>query len=356
MINRNYYVLAVGVAALMLGGCSGKSGHAVSETVHNVFTVNPSPAAGSGVTSLPATVEEARTISVGFKTAGQIERILVKEGQQVAAGQLIAVLDSADYALGVSQLREKVAQMTAENERRTKLHATGNMSDNEYEKAFSGLRQVRIQLRLEEKKLGYCRLTAPASGVVTKVNFENSEMVNTGTPVVELMDNSSLEAIVDLPVRMFADRGSFSEFTGTSPLLPGKVIPLQMLSLTLRADNSQLYRLRLGVPAGEGVTPGMNITVNIYSSRADSGAVSVPLGAVFEREGAEYVWLVNPADSVVSARRVTVSGTGEGGSVTVTSGLTVADAIVRAGVHHLVEGEKVNVLPSESVTNPGNAL
>lgn len=349
--------LSVAVASLsLLAGCSGSDNSDAKATVHNVFTVNPEPIGSQGSTTLPAVVEEGRTIAVAFKTAGQIQHIYVKEGAVVREGQLLAVLDTVDYALGVSTLREKYSQLLSESERQARLHKSGNMSDNDFEKVMSGLRQLGLQLRIEENKLDYCRLKSPASGIVTKVNFENSEMVNSGTPVIELMDNSSLEAIVDLPVRHYVNRDNFYEFYGESPHAPGRWFALRMLSLTPRADNSQLYRLRLAVPSSTGVTPGMNINVRITSIDDAASGVRVPLSSVFERDGKRYVWVVNPADSVITATEVATAGTGENGIVEITSGITQADIVVRAGVHLLVDGEKVAILPEESETNPGNIL
>ncbi len=357
---RRFRLSVCGSLALMLWGCSDagkdKTQPTAASPVHNVFVTMPVQIDGGGTLSLPATIEEARTISVGFKTAGQIERIYVKEGDRVTAGQPVAMLDTTDYALGIGALREKFNQLKIENERRSRLHASGNMSDNDYENAISGMRQLELQLKLEENKLGYCRLAAPASGIVTKVNFEASEMVDAGTPVIELMDNSRLEAIVDLPVRQYIDRDKFIAFTGESAMNPGHEFELHMLSLTPRADNSQLYRLRLGVPADAGVTPGMTVTVKIKSDGSASGPVKVPLSAVFESEGSRYVWQLNPSDSTVTARRVATQGCGEGGMVEILSGISAADVIVRAGVHHLTEGEKVNVIAENSESNPGNVL
>lgn len=344
------------IAVLFLTACSSKTDNRNDSVIHNVFVTTPINDGGESVVTLPATVEEGRTISVGFKTAGQIEKIFVKEGSHVAKGQLIAELDSKDYNLGVSMLREKYASLKAETERQTKLHASGNMSDNDYEKAVSGLNQLQIQLQLEENKLGYCRLYSPSAGIVTKVNFENSEMVDAGTPVIELMDNSSLEAIVDLPLRIYSHREYFTSFTAQSSLTPGKEIDLSLLSITPRADNTQLYRMRLGIPSGSGLTPGMNVTIKIYSMDNANHNVEVPLSSVFEKNGNKYVWVVNPTDSVIRAQEITITGTGANGLVTVTDGLTGHDVIVRAGVRHLTDGEKVHIISESSHSNPGNIL
>lgn len=129
-----------------------------------------------------------------------------------------------------------------------------------------------------------------------------------------------------------------------------------MLSLTPRADNTQLYRLRLGVPDNSGFTPGMNIKVRILSQANNESGVNIPLSSVFENDGHRYVWVVNPSDSIIKATEIATAGTGENGIVNVVSGITPEDLIIRTGVRHLVNGEKVNILKTESDTNPGNLL
>jgi len=353
---HRFKLLLFSAAVMAMTACSGNKQDS-TVPAHNVFTVTPQPLGADSRISLPAVVEEARSISIGFKTAGQIHKIYVKEGQHIAAGQTIAELDTVDYALGIAALREKYDQLKIENERRSRLHATGNMSDNDYENALSGMRQLALQLQLEENKLAYCKLSAPASGVITKVNFEVSEMVDAGTPVVELMDNSSLEVVVDLPSRLFVQRENFSSFTATSALESGREFNLELLSVTPRADNTQLFRMRLKADSNASslLTPGMNLSVKIAGNDAGERRVTLPLSAIFSRKDKTFVWIVNPADSVISAREVLLTRTDSNGTVEIADGVTPSDVVVRAGVNHLSDGEKV-VIISESETNPGNVI
>lgn len=348
-------------AAVAVGAvsCSGGADKEKDTVVHNVFLVEPQSADGASVREFAGRVEEAKSVSAAFKTAGELEKIYVKEGDRVRRGQLLAVLDSADYVLGVNQLRIQTAQIAAETARHAKLHASGGMSDNDFEKATAGAKQLGYQLALNEKKIEYCRLTAPTDGVVTSVNFERGEMVDAGTPVIDLMDNTHLEVVVDLPVSEYLRRGEFTGFTGRSPQLPGRSFPLQMLSLTPRADNNQLYQLKLSLGGGSGValTPGMNVTVAIATGGDGKGGVTVPASAVFDNGGKPSVYVYNPADSTITATPVTVGGTGNAnGTINITSGLNASQSIVRAGVHHLINGEKVKVISPASSTNPGNLL
>lgn len=353
------------VAIYMFGSCSKPNSDNADSTqpIHNVFIYSPVNASSSSG-NYAATVEEARNISIGFKTAGQITRLLVKEGDKVHAGQLLATLDTVDYALGVRQLRVQYAHQKEEFARKSQMHAAGNLSDNEYERTEAALHQLGLQLALNENKLAYCRLTAPASGVVTKRNFEVSEMVDAGTPVFELMDNNHLEVVVDLPVSAYMRRGSFTSFTGHSAQNPDRSYTLNMISLTPRADNQQLYRMKLAV-AGDatGLTPGMNMTVEIDGAsgvddvKATDNKVQVPESAVFNRDGESGVWAYNPGDSTISFVPVTLcSLPSSNGMMTISTSQPLTSPVVRAGVHHLTDGEKVKVIEEESSTNPGNIL
>lgn len=372
-------LILFGTLAATLASCSSNSESEVKKLAHNVMLMQPEVAGSAQTRTYSATVQEARSISVGFKTAGQIKRLLVKEGDYVHQGQLLAVLDTVDYALGLKQLRVQHSQQKNELERRRQLHAAHNLSDNDFERFEAGYDQLSAQLALQTNKLSYCRLKAPASGYITKLNFEVSEMVDAGTPVFELMDNSHLEVLVDLPVVEYMNRGEFQSFVGHTPLRPDEAIPLKMVSLTPRADNNQLYQLKLVVDAGAKaqLTAGMNMSVDISmrnaanraaatdksaTDNADNkvavaGCASIPAAAVFENKGKSCVWKFNPADSTVTVTPVTVFGVPDAsGMVFVSEGITPGMQIVRAGVNHLTNGEKVHVIDQASETNVGNLL
>lgn len=346
------------LAALLSSCGSQEKESSETQTVHNVFLINPVLADAAATRDFAGQVEEARTVGAAFKTGGTIEHIYAKEGDRVRKGQLLAVLDSIDYVLGTEQLRIQTARFKDEFARTTKLYATGGVSDNDYEKAKSGLRQLEYQLALNENKIKYCRLLSPADGVITAVNYETGEMTDAGRPLFDIMDNRHLEIVVDLPASEYMRSNEFTAFTGHSPLLPGKTFPLQMLSLTPRADNNQLFRLRLSPASDSDITlaPGMNITVAITAAGSGSDAVTVPVNSVFDHDGQTAVYTFNQSDSTISLTPVTISGTGADGNITVISGLSPSQPIVRAGVHHLVPGEKVNVIDQTSASNVGNLL
>ena len=173
----NKTVLSFVLFLVLFCGCKGGTGE---RFVRSVTLVRPVRMGGEYLKSFAGIVQEAKEISLGFKTAGQIERICVKEGDFVRQGQLVAVLDDADYKLGVEALQIQYDQLEDEVARIKQLYEKKSVSVNDYEKAVAGLRQLAVQLQISRNKLDYTRLCAPRDGYVQAINFDEAEMVDAG--------------------------------------------------------------------------------------------------------------------------------------------------------------------------------
>ena len=109
---------AVLVAALLCS-CSGRT--ASEPFVQSVSLTTPVALGGETTRTYSGMVKAAHEVSLGFKTAGQIARIHVSEGDYVQQGQLLAELDDADYRLAVEALQIQYDQLKDEVERMKQL-------------------------------------------------------------------------------------------------------------------------------------------------------------------------------------------------------------------------------------------
>jgi multidrug efflux pump subunit AcrA (membrane-fusion protein) len=82
--------------------------------VHSVLVVKPTLSSTTIAKSYSGVVAESKSVNAAFKTAGQISRTLVKEGDYVSQGQVIAVLDDVDYQLAAKEARIQYDQMASE--------------------------------------------------------------------------------------------------------------------------------------------------------------------------------------------------------------------------------------------------
>lgn len=312
--------------------------------LRNVIITQVASLSGSESTTYAGTIEEGANINASFMADGKINKILVKEGDRVYKGQLLAILDDSDYRIGVSQLETQLDQMTKEKERMDAMYKKQNIAPNDYEKFEAGYKQLKLQLDMAKRQLDYTRLYSPADGYIADRYMEPGELTGAGTPVFNIINDSHLKATVDLPVQVYLNRHQIINAKGAVPGIDAE-IPLSVVSFTPDADNNMLYKMKLSIPASfsKELTSGMNISVSLLTDKENTYATRIPSRAIFKSEGQNYVWVLNPADSTISKKTVIIEGIPEG-KTSIVKGLSEGEYVVETGVKQLYSGEKVNVL------------
>jgi len=352
----NLKIMLTALAAVILCGCS--DGNNDGDKLRTVRVMEPYGTTDQVDRHFSGMVSESSEISLGFKTAGQLERIYVKEGDYVRKGTLLATLDASDYEVGAEGLRAQAAQLKSELERCQKLYEQKSMSLNDLEKIKAGYAQLTSQLKGVENKIAYTRLYSPVSGHIQSVNFSKAEMVDAGTPVFNILDDDNMEIVVDIPVSVYQ---AVDKIESARIRIPssGTEVPLHILSIVPKADGNQLFRMKLGLPSkfDKEFTPGMNVDVklNMNGDKNVSENVCIPAHSIFRKDDSTFVWTVGK-DSVLLKRQITVGDmTGEG-LIRVMEGLDGSETIVISGVNMLREGEKVKILEKPAKTNVGGLL
>jgi RND family efflux transporter MFP subunit len=184
---------------------------------------------------------------------------------------------------------------------------------------------------------------------VADIFVENFQDVQAKQSVLSLQDNNNLEIVVQVPERMIVNRSKnraidLKVFFET---LPGKEFPATVKEFATEADsNTQTYEVVLGidVPSNINLLPGMIASVVALKKTNDGQEkkIYVPVTAVFKDpsgKNKQYVWLVSQ-DKTVTRQEVVV-GVLSNSQIEITTGLSIGQRVVIAGVHYLVEGQKV---------------
>lgn len=337
-------------AAGLLTACGGSDKKTEEVKVRSVMTVTPLSRQESAVKNFSGVVKENSTVSLSFRTPGQIARVLVKEGSRVRRGQLVATLDTKDYQLQVDAAQTQYNQLKNEVERLSKLHEANSIAGNDFEKATSGLEQVRIKLQNAKNQLSYTQLTAPVDGTIQKVNFEPSEMVSAGLPVMDLIDTRSMEVEVNIPAEVYRQLANTTE---AYCMAAGQRYRLHKKSALAKADANQLFMVKYAIDGQLSAGVNVDVYIEIGGSQTVSG-LSIPAHAIFEDGGKTYVWVVEQGD-VVKRYAITTSRVDSEGMAVVESGISASDRVVKAGVKALHDGDKVKIVTQQN-SNVGDLL
>ena len=193
--------------------------------------------------------------------------------------------------------------------------------------------------------LSYSEIKSPIDGVVTDRPVYPGETPAPGTPILTVMDTSSVIAKAHIPQQDAAllKPGDPATLSG-----PGGVEASGKVSLVSPAldPNSTTVEVWVTAPNPDGaLRPGTTVTARVTAQTVND-AVLVPVSALLKTpEGAESVLVVGLDNK---AHQVNVeAGIREGDQVQITKGLKGGERVVSSGAYGLPNDTKVKVAEAE---------
>lgn len=301
---------------------------------------------------------------VKSKVAGEIKTLLVREGNEVKAGQLLAQIDPTEYEWRVkereAQLRTAQAQL--EQARRTlennqQLLAKNFISQSAFDNArFTldsavGNRDAAVaQLTMARKALADSALKAPMSGIIAERFAQVGEKVSPDNRIVSIIDLSKMEIEVPVPASDIAavELGQLVGLSieGVATPAQGRVVRInpgtqtgtRSVPVHLELENRD-PRVRAGLFAQGQLLVGMKTDV-----------IAVPETAIRDSGGRQFVYRID-GERIIEQEVQTglrddaaSGGQGSSGLVEVTMGLKAGDRIVAQNLGPLRVGSVARVV------------
>lgn len=299
--------------------------------------------------------------ALGFRIGGKIARRLVDVGEQVKKGQPLAELDAADAALQLEAARAQLASAesdlglaSSELERYKSLLDRQLVSKSLYDARVSArqaaearVRQAQAEARVSGNQAAYAVLRAPADGVIAQRLAEAGQVVAAGQTVFVLAEEGQREVAISVPEQSAALFTPGREMAVELWSQPGKRFPARLREIAPAADSqARTFAARVSFSPGD-VRTEIGQSARVYALQEGARGLAVPLPALYEKDGKPALWVVDPAKSTVTLRPVTVGAYGES-EVPVLTGLQAGEWVVAAGVHLLLEGQRIKPIDREN--------
>lgn len=359
----------IAAVSLFLTSCGGgKQGAGFNDNEYPVRTIESQ--GSSSETLYPATIRGVQDVEIRPKVSGFITKLLVKEGQRVAAGQLLFVIDSETYQAAVRQAKAAVSSATAQlntakltydnSQKLFNSNVIGQYelqtAQNTYENAKAALAQAQASLASAKETLSYCFVKSPTSGLVGSLPFKVGALVGptSAQPLTTVSDNNTMEVFFSMTEKDVLDMarsvGGVKESLSTYPTVklkladgtiysqPGKVTKMSGVIDTSTGSVSMVahfsnpdHILRSG---GSG---------SIVVPKVTSNAIVVPQDAVAQVQDRYFVYILGK-NNKVKYTEIKISPDNDGQTYVVTSGLKVGDRIVLKGITALTDGAEIKGL------------
>jgi RND family efflux transporter MFP subunit len=307
--------------------------------------------------ALTGTVQAQAEINESFRIGGRLIERAVDVGDTVRPGQLLARLDPQNEESGLQAARAQLAAAQAQlvearnnHERMRDLVAENAVSRASFDQAVallqtaeSQVKASRANLELAENRLSYTRLFAEVAGVVTSRGAEPGEVVSAGRMIVQVAREDARDAVFDVPAQIKESAPRSPEISVALTGDPAVQARGRVREVSPRADpvtGTFAVRVQLIDPPA-AMRLGSTVTGRMKLGSAPG--IQIPPGALARADGATAVWVVDPANSTVSLRNISIGGSSTS-AVQVVSGLSPGDVVVTAGVQALRPGQKVRLL------------
>ncbi|MGH6924132.1 MAG: efflux RND transporter periplasmic adaptor subunit [Propylenella sp.] len=347
------------VGALTLGACREQAEQA--PPVRPVRTVVVQHTTDSDPITLTGQIQSRDQVNLAFRIDGRLVERSVSVGSVVAAGASVARLqeDDAQNALrtaraNLSAAQASLSQAQSDEARQKALLAKEIIAKARYEQAQQALQaaeaqveSAEAQLQSAEDRLGYTVLTADSSGTVVATGAEAGEVVRAGQMVVQLAREGGKDAVFNVPAQLIRNAPEDPLVTVALADDPSITATGHVREVAPQADvttGTYVVKVALSEPP-QSMRLGATIVGSV--SLSSEPVVRLPGTALTDVEGSSAVWVVDPAASTVSPRKVSVLRY-DSDAVIIAEGLADGEIVVTAGVHALRPGQEVRLLDRSS--------
>ena len=181
---------------------------------------------------------------LAFEIPGKINKIYVDVGDSVSEGEILAKLDDREAAAQLNQAKASYDLSEQVLNRFEDLRKQGHISIQELDKAKSDFIIAKSQYEFFKVKLEQTSLMSPFNGVIQGRFLDTGTVINSGIPILEIIDSNYVEAHISVPVTYLSDmeigkeydfdfegKEIKAELTRLAPMSPGGSDSLSLIHI-----------------------------------------------------------------------------------------------------------------------------
>lgn len=328
-----FIIIAIGLAA----SCKHKT--AETERAPVAVAVTAIDSTGGGLMrTYVGEVEAKESIALSFATGGKVEKVLVRPGDRVAAGQKLVTVSKSTAQNAYNSAKATLDQAEDAYARLKQVHDKGALAEVRWVEMLTQLEQARAMEQIARKQLEDCALVAPASGVVGECRARAGGSLLPGESAVTLLDIHSVTVNFSVPESEISSIQMGNEVQIVVPALDDLRLTGKICERGMSASRvSHSYTVKVELPNSERrLLPGMVCKVNL--DEPDNRGIVIPAKCVRTRPDGQSVWIVQSGRAelrAVQAEEFVANG------VLVAAGLRPGDTLVTSGMEKLYRNAPV---------------
>ena len=295
-------------------------------------------------------VEADRSVNLLPEMGGQIKRVLVSEGDRVAAGQTLVEIDNSVMRSTLDEVKKSLNLAVTLFEKQERLWKQGIGSEVQYLQAKTNKESLEQRIQTLQTQMAMTRVKAPFAGTVDEMNAKEGEFAAPGMALGRLISAGKAAVTVDIPESYSNVVGKGQKVDLIFPSI-NKTLEARVTQVSdyINPDNRS-FKVYVNLPATGEFKPNMLAKVRVRDYEANQ-ALSVPSALVQQdMNGGQYVFVfkaVKGGIGLVEKRAVTI-GKNNGSQVEIASGLKMGEILVDKGARTVRDGQSVKEMKETS--------
>lgn len=330
------------------------------------------------------TVQAGATVNLASKLMGTVEKVKVREGDQVKTGDVLMVIDQRQVDAGYRQAEASLAEAKkaldaaissreaalaserlarATYDRYLNLKKEDSVSAQEFDEVEARYQEAKaaakraeamvetVTARIQQAQAGLASasvtrkdavITAPSDGVITSKVVDEGDLASPGMPLLSMDTTDGYRVDAILPENYFQEVKPGQSVRVTVPALREDSVPGTIRTIVPAADQrSRSFLVKVTLPQDLPVTSGMFARVEVPFGRTSK--MLIPAKAVIHQGQLTALFVLKDKD-IARFRLIRLGKTSEQG-VEVLSGLETGERFVAVQVPELRDGARVEVKP-----------
>ncbi len=301
------------------------------ETFNHFFEVN-------------GAVEAVEQANVSPEQGGQIKQIMVKEGDQVSVGTVLAKLNTSVIQRNIDELDNGIALAQTVYDRQARLWEQKIGSEIQYLEAKNNLESLQKKRETLVAQMAMSTVRAPFSGVVDVLHQKEGELAAPGQPILTLVNMNEMKVKADVSENYVqaVKKGAEVDVDFPSFGMSAKTT-IRSVSNIINPMN-RTFRVEVRVPNNAGsLKPNGIATLRIKDFEADSSLV-VPAISIGRDGKGDFLFVIEDEEGKPKAiKKYVVTGRSSNGRTRVLEGLAAGDRVVIEGYNEVANGDLVRI-------------
>jgi membrane fusion protein (multidrug efflux system) len=342
-------------SVLLLGGCKGK---AVQNNQKNPakYRVETVGIANTTVYSqFPVQIQSENALEIFSRATGYIQKIFVKEGDNVKKGSPILKINDADYRQAVNSTKAAYDNAELEVQKLKPLVEKDIISPLQLQTAQSNAQAAKAAYENAEINLGFTLIKSPVSGVIGRISLREGSLLTAGiaTPITDVASSGDVFAYFSFDEKFllhFADgaKGTFQQEISKIPPVELVLADGQTYGSKGKVElGSSLIDPATGSLPMKGVFPNPDAILHSGSTGIIriptfyTNVIIVPQKATYDIQDKKMIFTVDSLNIVHATNIKVANNTSD--MFIIASGLNVGDKIVLDGIGKVKDGDKIMV-------------